>query len=109
MNNVTAIVTMELKEKVDPSTPLDERFRTAFVAARTHWLAPNADTRFAAGCEAVYASASEAERGRIEDELRALRTVDAMLSGVPVDMDQVEFPEELIGIRRLFQESEVAP
>ena len=63
------------------------------------------DAQFKGAVAAVYeASTSEDERDRIRAELESLRDLSALLSGVPVDLEQITPLENPIGLRKMWQE-----
>lgn len=103
-STAVAIACTEASSHVDPAAPLVDRFNAAMKATYRHWMATSEDDQFMAAIEAVYLTATAEERDRIEAELRALRDLGALLSGVPVDLDQLATTENPIGLRALWIE-----
>lgn len=76
---------------------LEERLTVAmkFVRENVHqvfWMCSEADEdfQFRTAVAAVMLDGSQDDRDRIERSLRTLRTLNAMLEGVPVDLDRVD-------------------
>jgi hypothetical protein len=105
---LTVLVKLEGEQAIaslPEGSSLEDRFRAASKASRNHYMVMDEDTQYAGMCEAVYASATEDERERIIAELRQLKALDAMLSGVPVDFDRFEPIENPIGIAKIWRDS----
>jgi len=85
----TALVMADAAGQVDPTQPLADRFRAAFRAAANHWMVLDEDRQFNGAVAAVHEKATDEERARIEAELEAIKYLNAMLSGVRVDVDAI--------------------
>ena len=103
--------TLESKVGIDPDR---EVMTAAFVEALDNFLAPTEDEAFMAGTSAIihlFPDRQEvvlAEAKAIGDRSKVL---NALLSGVPVDMDRVEIPEvpdDAVGLIDLFTEAKSA-
>ena len=89
MNTTTiAIVAAECKHAAEGKETLEERIQAAFDVARNHWLITDDNERFQGGVAAIYELSDEDTRERIKQEMDSLRTLSAMLSGVPIDFDR---------------------
>lgn len=96
-DTIVAVVRVEATValgRLDSETSLSDRLRAAFEAVRNHWLAPSDEVKFQAAMEAVYLLASEEEKARMEAEARRGRALNALLSGVPVDIEAVAEADE---------------
>lgn len=100
-----ALVATEAREAIKNETTLENRLRTAMKAAANHWMVLDRDTQFRGAVAAVYEVSDEDDRQRIEQELDALKFINAMLSGVPVDMDRRPKAENPIGLTKLWTEA----
>lgn len=106
-SNAVAIVALEARQAVEAlpaGTSLEDRLRAAMKASRDHWMATDEGDQLMGACEAVYGLASSTERERIEADLRVMSSLSALMSGVPVAIDQIDVPENPLGIRRLWRE-----
>jgi len=100
----------ELRTKVDPKQPLEERLKVAMRAALKHWLVFNEEDQFKMAIGAVMAEATEEERERMKIDIKFLGALAAAASGVPVDFGRLA--EELgenavakaVGLRKLWDE-----
>ncbi len=104
--NIAALVTMEAKTAVDRcgSDDLAERFAAACKVAQGHWMAPSEDDGFLGAVGALYELADEDERTRILAECESIKVMNAMLSGVPVDLDAIEALEDPIGLMKIWRD-----
>jgi hypothetical protein len=69
---------------------LENRLRAAMVATKDSWVTTDESVRFGAALEGCARTCDAGELERIEAEIRRLQTIDALLAGVPVDMERVE-------------------
>lgn len=106
MNNaVVQICAVEAKEDADKVDGLKEKVAAAMKSARNHWMCVDADEQLQAALSAAYASAKEEDKPALKLEIDALRIMNAMFTGVPVDFEQVKFPENPIGIVQMWKDS----
>ena len=110
MNNINIILiaAMEAKDKIDTSTPLEEQARAAMEVTKDFWMSTDEDIRFR-GAVAALLQANEGNDealDRINAEMRALNSLGAAMSGVPVDFNAALPPEDFkyIGLRALWME-----
>jgi hypothetical protein len=89
---IISIVAAECKRAAEGKETLEERIDAVFEVARNHWLTTDENERFQGGVAAIYELSDEDTRERIKQEMDSLRTLSAMLSGVPVDVER--FNEE---------------
>lgn len=107
-DTIVAITRAEAQSEIEgmETDNLPALFHAAFRAALKGFMAPTKDEAFYAGCEAVYSVVNDETKTRIETELKALNSLAAMLSGIPVDVSRIEMTDEPpIGIRGLFMEA----
>ncbi len=86
---------------------LEDRARAAMRATRSHWLATDEADQFAAACEGLARTCSPEEVERIEAELRTNMALNALLSGVPVDLEAAlaaKGDTEPLGLSKLWRE-----
>lgn len=103
-DTVVAIVRVTASAEVKTEDALEDRFRAAFVAVQGHWAATKPDDQYRGAIEAVYLTATDEEKERIEVELASVRDLNALLEGVPIDFDRITKPENPIGLMRLWHE-----
>lgn len=100
MSNIIALASMDAQSAIEeiPDAALEERARAAMLAVQHHWLATQEEDQFMAACEALARTATPEERDRIIEELRRLKraasVLNALMAGVPVDMEAVEIQVE---------------
>ena len=108
MDPVLAIACHEARREAEKVTSLEDMLRAAMKAMTALWLSTDDDLRFRGAVGGVLMVLDE--RGdteasaRINSELEALRSLSALLSGVPVDMGRVAMPENPIGLMKLWGE-----
>lgn len=104
-DNLLLLVVSEAKLAVRPEDSLEDRLRAAMKASYRHWMVTDEDTQFRGAIGAVYsASEDEDEKARIEAELASLRDMNALLSGVPIDLERVSVPEHPLGLMKMWKE-----
>lgn len=100
----------ELRARVDPKQPLEERLKVAMRGALNHWLVLDEESQFKMAVGAVMAEATEEERERINIDLKFLRAMSSAAGGVPVDFGRLmeEVGEDnvakAVGLRKLWDE-----
>jgi len=101
-----ALVMTSCQPVVRAEDSLEDRFRAAMKEASNHWMVLDRDVQFRGAIGAVYSAASEPEKARIDVELKAMKALNALLSGVPINFDALELPpdEERLGLIRMWQE-----
>ena len=108
MDSVLAIACHEAKCEAEKFTTLDGMLRAAMKAMAALWVSIDDDLRSrgaVGGVLMVLNERGDAEAAaRINSELEALRSLSALLSGVPVDMGRVAMPENPIGLMKLWGE-----
>ena len=84
------LVVAECKSACAEEPELEERLKKAMFVAKDHWMVTNDDMRFRGAVVAAYVDplTTEEEKERITFTLDQLRTLGAMTSGVPVDLDR---------------------
>ncbi len=106
MDGVLAIACHEAKCEAEKFTALDDILRAAMKAMTSLWVSTDDDLRFRGAVGGVLMVLEE--RGatddieRINGELEALRSLSALFSGVPVDMECVTVPENPIGLMKMW-------
>ncbi len=85
-------------------TTLEGRLRVAMTAAANHWSVLEEDTQFRGAVAAVYDEAEIEDAERIRQALSALNTLSAVMSGVPVDFEQILAVENPLRLMPLWRE-----
>ena len=101
MDNSVLIAISEIADNLDAGLSLEDRLKSAMEAALNHWLIIDESKQYQSAIGAVLSTASEEEKERIEESLTALKYLEAMVSGVAVDLDYIpkqENPLKLMGI-----------
>ena len=103
-DNLLMLVMVEARGAIKPEDSLEDRCRSAMKVSAHHWMVLDQDVQFRAAIAAVYESATDDEQERIKDELDNLRALNAMMTGVPVDFDNVKPVENPIGLNKMWRE-----
>ena len=104
-DNLILLVMAGARRAINPDQSLEERLRASMGACKNHFMVNDEDTQFKAAVAAVHElSTDEDERRRIRVELNGLAALSALLSGVPVDVSQVETNDEPIGLSKIWRE-----
>jgi len=79
----------------------------AMKAARNHWMVTDDDKQFRGAIAGVMMAVGEgsAEYESLKVEVGAIKAMNALFSGVPVDISQIPLPENPVGLIKLWQES----
>lgn len=110
MSNVVLIAAIEAQHAAEQAAgkPIENRARAAMKAVQHHWVCTSESDQFAAACEGLARTCSPDEVERIAAELRAGMALNALLSGVPVDIEaalaEKEAGPEPIGLSKLWRE-----
>ncbi len=104
MDNTILIAITEIKQGIDSSDSIENRFRTAMIQAKNHWLVVDEDGQLRAAIGAVLVTATEDEKERIHAELDVIKALSAATTGVPVDFDALKMSGNPIGILNLWRE-----
>lgn len=102
------IIAAEARTESMKEASLEDRLRSAMRAGHNFWMSTDEDVRFRGSVAAVLLHCSEDERERIGEELKMLRDLSALLSGVPVDTERITAAENPIGLMRLWREDDAA-
>ena len=108
INNCVLIGIAELRTKVDPEQPLEERLKVAMKAALNHWLVTDEESQFKMAVGAVMVEATEEEQERLNIELKFTGALSATTTGIPVDFGRLieEFgegsAEKVVGLSKLW-------
>ena len=106
--NVVLIAAAEARDKIDISTPLEEQARAAMEVTKDFWMTTDEDVRFRGTVVALLLANEDNPEAteRINAEMRALNSLGAAMSGVPVDFGAALPPEDFkyIGLRSLWME-----
>lgn len=108
--NIIMIAATEAQSRIDTSKPLEEQARAAMEVTKDFWLSTDEDVRFRGAVGALLLANQDNPEAteRIKTEMRALNTLSAAMSGVPVDFAQIlpELEEDFkpIGLRKLWME-----
>jgi hypothetical protein len=106
MNGLLAIACHEAECEAGKFTSLEDMVRAAMKAMANLWISTDDDLRFRGAVGGVLMVLDK--RGAVDDierinsELEALRSLSALLSGVPVDMERVVMPENPIGLMKMW-------
>jgi len=91
MSNTSVIISTEIESKLDKTKTIEENFRTAVTAVKSHWLAPNEKEAFDAVVMAVSSlyGIDSPEFERIKEEMKIVNAFYMTPSNVPVDLGMV--------------------
>lgn len=110
MNNsmlAASMIEAEARDAIKNADSLEDKLKAAFNVARNHWMFTDENTQFSGGVGAVMVSVGPEHEyfARLETELKMLRGLNALLSGIPVDISQI-VPEgfEAVGLNNIWHE-----
>ncbi len=103
-DTMVSIAAQTAKSVAEKEDTLEGKLRAAMKDTLHFWLTTDEDIRFRGAVGAVLLCCSEEEKERLEEELKGLRAISAMTSGVPVDISQVNVPENPIQLLKLWKE-----
>lgn len=103
-----SIVMIECRAAASGATTLEGRIKAAFKSACNHWMVLDDNQRFQGAVAAVWDLSDDETKSRIEGEMKSLRTLSAICSGVPVDFAQIETPQNPIGLLGKWHEQKEA-
>jgi len=110
LNLFASIIGMALKD-IKEFKPLVKRAMVASFEPDYSWMITDDDTRFKSAVAAIYVKASEEDRERIMHEMKTLQSLNAVMSGVPVNMERLADEAsrfESIGLLSFFKEAKAA-
>lgn len=96
---------MDARNAAQKHTTTEDRAKAAFKAARNHFMAPRDEEMFQGAVAAIYELSDEQTQARIVEEMQGIKTLNAILSGVDVNLDNFKPMETPIGLMKLFRES----
>lgn len=99
-----SLVAMEAKLAAKGETTLDGIVTKCFEGVKNHWAATRDEDKFNGAVCAIYELVSEDDKERVKEELKMIRSLSALLSGVPVDFDQLPHIENPIGLMKRWTE-----
>lgn len=98
------IVIAEAKSAAEGKDTLEDKLTAAMNSARNHWMVLDEDKQFRGAVGAVMLLVDDETRERIEIEMKTLNAMSAMISGVPIDIERVEVPEDPIGLLKMWKD-----
>ncbi len=104
LDGVLMLGITEAKTAADQCEDLDQKIDAAMKATNNHWMILDEDKQFRAAVGGLILSVNEETQTRIKEEMASLRVVGAMMSGIPVDIERVEVPENPLGLLKRWKE-----
>ena len=98
------IALMDAKRVAEGADTLEDKLIAAMNETRNHWMVTDEDKQFRAAVGAVMLLVDDDTRYQIELEMKTLNALSAMISGVPVDIENIETPDEPIGLMKIWKE-----
>lgn len=92
------------KQAAESKKTLEERLKAAMMVMKSFWLSTNDDLRFKAAVGAVFLLSEVEDKIKIEEEIQALKNLNAMLTGIPVNIDEIQAPKNPIGLIKMWNE-----
>lgn len=99
-------------ERLPEGTSLEDRIRTAMKATHRHWMVTDEDAQFRAAVAAAILTGSDDEQERLKQEVDSLKSLNALISGVPVDLDRMveqAKASQPVGLLKLWDEVRSGP
>lgn len=108
VSNFVLIVSAEARvavEREPEDTPFEQRIEAAMRSANNAWVTSNEEDRFkgAIGGLLLASNVTTEEKERIKSEMEGIKTLSAMMAGVPVDFERVKVPENTIGLLAMWR------
>lgn len=94
----------EAQNAADEHNKLEDKIDAAMNATINHWMILDEDKQFRAAVGGLILSVDEEIRERIKKEMESIRAMSAMMSGVPVDIEQVDVDFEFLGLLKRWKE-----
>ena len=108
MNQIEATLMIGITEAqlaADDYDKLEEKIDAAMNATINHWMILDEDKQFQAAVGGLLLSVKDEEtRERITKEMKSIRALSAAISGVPVDIEQVDIDFEFLGLLKRWKE-----
>ena len=113
MNHTDLTIAVQIIQPACKGEPdLIERIRKAMTEAKDYWASTDDDLRFRGALGAALLETHHPdERRRLEASINAIKNLNALLSGVPVDVERMtsELDEiEVIPLQKMWQEAKAA-
>ncbi len=99
-----SMIEAENREALKSAETVEEKLRVAFKGARDHWMFTDENDQLMGGIGAAMFSMTKEDKERVTEELRVFQSLNAAISGVPVDFSAIEIMANPIGIRKLWLE-----
>lgn len=103
MSVIISLVSHECTSACEGLTTIEERIPAAMKAAREHYMCPTENEMFMGACCALYELSDDPTKARIKQELDAIKYLNAMMSGVAVDLDTIPKMENPLGLMAAFR------
>src|SRR6478609_6514239 len=107
MSAIISLVSHECTSACEGMTTIEERIPAAMKAARDHYMRPTENEMFMGACCALYELSDEPTKARIKSELESIKYLNAMISGVAVDLDAIPKLENPLGLMAAFRAAKV--
>lgn len=104
ITTVIAIIEAECRSKLEGATTPQEMLKIAFRGAKNHWMFTNEGEQQRGAIGAAMLHMAPEDSATVGRELQVLSALNASASGVPVDLAQVDVPENVIGILKIYNE-----
>ena len=88
--------------------PLVDRLKVAMRVTKGHWMCTIELGQLAAAVCAALIHSPQEEKDKVMIELENIKIMNAMIAGVPVDVDRIPKLENPIGILRLWVDTNAA-
>lgn len=102
---VLIIAFIEAKEAAKNESTLEGRLKAAMNATKDHWVLTDEDGRFRAAVGAALLLSDDDDQERITKEMAQLRTLSAVMSGVPINFEGIETIEKPIGLMKMWHDA----
>ena len=96
------ITIAEARQACKGKKSLPQRVKTAMGAVKHHWLVTDDNKRFQSAIGAVLLECNEKEQERVMMEMKALQTLNSVLSGVPVDLSTLKVPSKPLKLMEIW-------
>ena len=95
----------EAQNAADEHDKLEDKIDAAMNATVNHWMILDETKQFQAAVGGLILSVEdEKTRERITKEMKSISALSAVMSGVPVDLEQVDIDFEFLGLLKRWKE-----
>lgn len=94
------LIEAECRAEIESAKSLDEKIDIAFNTAKDHWMFTDESSKFQGALGVLLMHTEGEDKERVEQEIESIAFFNAMLSGIPVNLDAAPEMENPIGLMK---------